>query len=65
MRVYKCGRCGDFFERKDLLEMITPRNPIAYTFKIKRHICRDCGNSFYRWWRNPPCHEAGVKRGPK
>lgn len=53
MRVYRCDRCGDFFERKDLLEMVTPRNQIAYTFKIKRHVCKDCANSFYHWWRNP------------
>lgn len=53
MRVYRCDRCGRFFKRGELFVMVPPNRPIFSNFKIKKHICRDCSDSFYRWWREP------------
>lgn len=61
MRVYRCDRCGRFFKRGELFVMVPPNRPIFSNFKIKKHICRDCSDSFYRWWREPKSSEATPK----
>lgn len=56
MRVYKCDRCGKYVSVGGLFELTPPRLRI-YRFRIKKHLCGDCADSFRRWFSNPEAKE--------
>ena len=56
MRVYKCDRCGKVVE-VDMIAFFLRYPRILYCFGRKKHLCRDCKDSFRRWFYNPKAKE--------
>ena len=49
MQVYKCDRCGAFYEKK-------PENKtglLIYKNLVSKDVCKDCLNEFTRFWFEP------------